>query len=94
MHMIFQNHIAVYLEALVVLPPDQGIEDDLHSAGAGKYGQSVEHGEGQEMRGIIICSGGAGASDGGSLDWTATQSGTIHMRCMGTRKLSGEIALP
>lgn len=36
--MVFQKDVAIYLDLFVVLPPDQGIEEDLYGAGAGENG--------------------------------------------------------
>ena len=76
MHMIFQNHITIDFHAPILLPPDQGIEDDLYRAGSSEDGKPVEHGEGQEMRRAGIGYGvAAPAYDVAPLCRPATQAG-------------------
>jgi hypothetical protein len=62
-HVIFQNHITIDLDAPVLLPEDEPIQNDLHRTRSGKNGQPVEHGKGQEMGCAGVCYGVATAAD-------------------------------
>lgn len=51
------------LLAFVLLPEDEGVQDDLHRTRAGEHGQPVEHGKGQKTGCIAIRYGAAAVFD-------------------------------
>ncbi len=64
--MVFEDHVAVNQHAFVFLPPAQGVQDDLHRAGAGEHRQPVEHGPGEEVGSTVFGDGIAAAGHGNS----------------------------
>ena len=76
-HVVFQNHIAIDLDSLLLLPEDEAIQKDLHRARSGENRQPVEHGKGQEMGCAGITYGVAAASDD-----VAPESIELWMRCI------------
>jgi hypothetical protein len=54
MKVVFQDHIAEYREAVVLLKKSPGVQNDIHGFRAGEYRQPVVDGCRQKMRVLVV----------------------------------------